>query len=164
MSVTGSATARGAAAALMLATSRLRASTGRFQLGGGAVADSVRAIRAKPGQTRTRREGFATIKAGSTHRCGSASASRDGEGSDRDCCVCHCVLAAGRIICWRRCCRPMAFSRHHVIACVSSRRRSRQALRVRWHDRRDLSPDVADNDPRRNFERVGFTSSRRLGW
>jgi hypothetical protein len=47
MSDTGSATAGGMAAALMLATSRLLASTGRLEVGRGALAGVERAFRAK---------------------------------------------------------------------------------------------------------------------
>jgi hypothetical protein len=47
---TGSATAGGAATALVLATSRHVASTGRFELGGEAVEVAVRAIRATGGR------------------------------------------------------------------------------------------------------------------
>jgi hypothetical protein len=50
LSESGSVTAGGAAAALVLATSRRLASTGRFELGGDAVVVAVRAIRAREGR------------------------------------------------------------------------------------------------------------------
>ena len=46
----GSATAGGAATALVLATSRRVASTGRFELGGGPIVGEMRAIRANQGR------------------------------------------------------------------------------------------------------------------
>ena len=50
LSATGSATAGGAATALVLATSRRVASTGRFELGGGPIVGEMRAIRANQGR------------------------------------------------------------------------------------------------------------------
>ena len=64
LSDTGSATAGGAATALVLATSRRVASTGRFELGGGPIVGEMRAIRANQGRCWPRSDYRRVTKAG----------------------------------------------------------------------------------------------------
>ena len=91
LSATGSATSGGAAAAPVLATSGRLASTGRFELGGGAVVFAVRAIRALRDDRRPDRGAGRGAKAGLAPR-GSAP----GEGRDRAAANGHCLRTRGR--------------------------------------------------------------------
>jgi hypothetical protein len=68
LSDTGSATAGGVAAALMLATSRLLASTGRPKFGRGALAGVERAFRALQGTHRWMRDARRSTNAGLSGR------------------------------------------------------------------------------------------------